>query len=274
MLQTIHILNTLLPFLYLIAFSVYLYDFIKEKRMLTDSKRVFLFITLLFHVLYLVFRTIEFNHPPITSKFEIFSILAFALVFAYFILELLTDIRWTGYYIIIFSVIFQAISSIFIVDNYEVKEVLRSRLLGIHVISALLGYAGIIISAVHGLLFLKLYKEIKLNKFGLLFKRLPSLEILEKLSFYSAVIGFILLTIAIKIGVIWLPSAFPDYSYLDPKLLTTGIIWLVYGIGIAFKIFAKWYGKKFIIFSLTGFALTLISLLITKIFESSFHTFY
>lgn len=274
MLQTIHTLNAILPFLYLVAFSVYLYDFIKEKRVLTHSKRIFLFITLLIHVLYLVFRTIEFNHPPITSKFEIYSVLAFALVFSYFILELLTDIRWTGYYIIIFSLIFQAISSIYIIDNYEVKEILRSRLLGIHVISAILGYAGLTISAVHGLLFLKLYKDIKLNKFGLLFKRLPSLEILEKLSFYSAVIGFVLLTIAIKIGVIWLPSAFPDYSYLDPKLLATATIWLVYGTGIVFKIYAKWYGKKFIIFSLTGFSLALISLLITKIFESSFHTFY
>jgi hypothetical protein len=35
-----------------------------------------------------------------------------------------------------------------------------------------------------------LYKEIKENKYGLIFQRLPNLEILEKLSFYSAVIGF------------------------------------------------------------------------------------
>ncbi len=274
MINTISIINNLLPLFYLIAFASYLIDFIKEKNALANSKRIFLFITLLLHAVYLTFRTIEFNHAPITTKFEIFSVLAFALIFAYFILELLTDIRWTGYYVIFFALIFQVISSIYIQDLNEVNEILRNRLLGIHVISAILGYAGIILSAVHGFLFLKLYKNIKLNKFGLLFKRLPSLEILEKLSFYSAIIGFILLTIAIKIGVIWLPSAFPDYSYFDPKLITTGLIWLIYGIGISMKIFAKWYGRKFIIFSISGFIITLVSLLITRIFETSFHSFY
>lgn len=274
MIDSVHLLNNILPFFYLIAFGSYLIDFVVGKKFLTNSKRLFLFLTLLVHAIYLIIRTIEFNHPPITTKFEIFSVLAFALIFSYFILELLTDIRWTGYFVIFFALIFQIISSIYVQDMYEVKEVLRSRMLGFHVISALLGYAGIILSAVHGLLYLKLYKDIKLNKFGLLFKRLPSLELLEKLSFYSAIIGFILLTIAIKIGVIWLPSAFPDFSYFDPKLLTTAVIWLVYGIGISMKIFAKWYGRKFIIFSLSGFVLTLISLLITRIFETSFHSFY
>ncbi|MCL4550393.1 MAG: cytochrome c biogenesis protein, partial [Bacteroidetes bacterium] len=90
--------------------------------------------------------------------------------------------------------------------NYKVPEVLRNRLLGLHVISALLGYSGIIISAVYGVLFWLLYRNLKENKFGLIFNRLPSLEILEKLSFYAAVIGFILLTLAIVIGIICLPQ--------------------------------------------------------------------
>ena len=270
----IHTINILLPLLYLAAFGIYLFDFYSNKQYLHNSKRVFLFVTLLTHGFYLLVRTIEFNHPPITTKFEIFTVLAFALIFSYFILELSTDIGWTGFFIIVFAFLFQTISSIYITDLHEVQEVLRNRLLGIHVVSAILGYSGIIISAVHGLLFLKLYKDIKQNKFGLLFKRLPSLEILEKLSFYSAIIGFILLTIAIKIGIIWLPSAFPDFSYLDPKLITSAVIWLVYGVGIAMKLYAKWYGRKFILFSLAGFCITLISLLITRIFESSFHSFY
>jgi ABC-type uncharacterized transport system permease subunit len=166
------------------------------------------------------------------------------------------------------------VSSVFIDYNYVVPEVLRDRLLGLHVISALLGYSGITISAVYGLLFLILYKNLKLNKFGLIFNKLPSLETMEKLSFYSLVIGFVLLTIATIIGAIWLPAAFPNFSYSDPKLVSTFIVWLVYGGGILFKLIGKWYGKKVITFSLTGFVIAMISLVLTNIFKDTFHSFY
>ncbi len=274
MIDTIHLINILLPFFYLCTLTIYLYDFLKDDSKLHDAKRIFLFVTLFLHIIYLIFRTLEFNHPPITNKFEIFTVLAFSLGFAYFILELLTDIRGTGVFIILFSLIFQLISSIFIQDLVEVKEVLRNRLLGIHVMSALLGYSGFTIAAVHGGLFFLLYKDIKINKYGLIFKRLPSLEILEKLNFYSVLIGFILLTISMLIGFIWLPIAFPDISYADPKLISVSIVWLVFGIGILAKLFAKIYGKKVIIFSIVGFIIALLSLLVSNFIAESFHSFY
>ena len=274
MVSTIHSLNIILPILYLATLGFYIYDFVSDNNKFSNSKRIFLFVTLFIHVLYLILRTIEFNHPPITNKYEIFTILAFCLAFSYFLLELLSDIRGTGSFIILFSVIFQLISSLFIQDLIEVKEVLRNRLLGIHVISALGGYAGFTIAAVHGVLFFLLYKEIKLNNYGLIFNRLPSLEILEKLNFYSVLIGFILLTISMLIGFIWLPTAFPNFSYGDPKLISVTIVWLIFGFGILLKVIAKLYGKKVIIFSLIGFIIAILSLLVSNIFAESFHSFY
>lgn len=274
MISTIHSINFILPILYASVFGIYLYDFVKDESKVYNAKRVFLFVTLFVHILYLLLRTIEFNHPPITNKFEIFTVLAFSLAFAYFLLELLTDVRGTGAFIILFSLVFQLISSIFIQDLMEVKEVLRNRLLGVHVMSALLGYSGFTIAAVHGVLFFLLYKDIKFNKYGLIFKRLPSLELLEKLNFYSVLIGFILLTISILIGFIWLPIAFPNISYVDPKLISVSVVWLVFGIGILAKLLAKLYGKKVIIFSLVGFIIAILSLLISNVFAESFHSFY
>jgi ABC-type uncharacterized transport system permease subunit len=147
-------------------------------------------------------------------------------------------------------------------------------MLGLHVISALLGYSGFAISAVYGILFLTLYKNIKSNKYGLFFNRLPNLEILEQLGFYSMVIGFVLLTVAIIIGFIWLPQAFPNFSYTDPKLISTFLVWILYGSGIISKIIAKWYGKKVVIFSLTGFVVVILSLVLTSVLAQTFHSFY
>ncbi|MDR3665932.1 MAG: cytochrome c biogenesis protein CcsA [Ignavibacteriaceae bacterium] len=272
--STITIINILLPVLYVCTFGIYAYDFWKGEKKFTNSKRVFLFITLLLHVVYLLSRTVSFNHPPITNVFEIFTILAFSISFSYFILELVTDIRGTGPFIIIISIIFQIISSLFIKESPVVKDILRSNLLGLHVFGALIGYSGITVSAVYGFLYLTLYKDIKLNKFGLIFNRLPNLEVLETLSYYSAVIGFILLTFAIIIGIIWLPRAFPKYSFADPKLIGTFSVWILYGIGILSKTFGKWRGKKVVLFSIAGFVIAILSTMFTNFLSSSFHSFY
>ncbi len=272
--SAIDFLNIFLPFTYIATFVIYFYDFMRGGKHFVNSKRLFLFLTLLTHIIYLLLRTAEFNHPPITNVFEIFTVLAFSISFAYFILELLTDIRGTGPFIIIISIIFQLISTFFIEDLVEVREVLRSNLLGSHVLSALIGYAGITISAVYGLLYLILYKEIKLNKFGIIFNRLPSLEVLETMSFYSAIIGFVMLTIAIIIGIIWLPQAFPNFSFADPKLIGTSLVWILYGAGLIAKFFGKWRGKKVILFSILGFVLAIVSTLLTNFLAQSFHSFY
>ncbi len=270
----IDFINILLPVLYIITFGIYFYDFMYGGKNFANSKRIFLFITLLFHAIYLILRTIEFNHPPITNVFEIFTVLAFSVSFSYFLLELLTDIRGTGPFIIIISIFFQIISTLFIEDLVLVKEVLRSNLLGGHVFSALLGYSGITISAVYGVLYMILYQDIKLNKFGLIFNRLPSLEVLERLSFVSAIIGFTMLTIAIIIGVIWLPKAFPDFSYADPKLIGTALVWLLYGIGILSKTLGKLRGKRVITLSIIGFVIAILSTTLSNFLSKSFHTFY
>jgi ABC-type transport system involved in cytochrome c biogenesis permease subunit len=274
MTTSIHTINIILPILYFATLAVYFYDFIKGEKKLVNAKRVFLFITLFLHLIYIVLRTITFDHPPITNVFEIFTILAITISFSYFLVELVSDIRGTGPFIIILSFLFQLISSLFIQDLTEVKDVLRSNLLGIHVISALLGYSGFTISAVYGFLYLVLYKDIKLNKFGLIFNRLPNLEVLERLSLYSAVIGFIALTIAIIIGVIWLPIAFPRFSYLDPKLIGTLLVWLLYAIGITSKVLGNWRGKRLVTLSIAGFMVAILSTILSNFFAQSFHSFY
>ena len=274
MISAIHTINILLPVFYLLTLSVYFYDFIKGEKKLINVKRVFLFITLFLHLVYIVLRTIAFDHPPITNVFEIFTILAITISFSYFLVELVSDIRGTGPFIIVLSFIFQLISSLFIQDLVEVKDVLRSNLLGTHVISALLGYSGFTISAVYGFLYLILYKDIKLNKFGLIFNRLPNLEVLERLSLYSAIIGFVALSIGIVIGIIWLPMAFPKFSFLDPKLIGTGIVWLLYGIGITSKALGNWRGKRLVLLSISGFLVAIISTILSNFLAQSFHSFY
>lgn len=266
-------LEILLPFLYLFAIWVYALTFFKKLKIAESAKTPLLYFILFLHGFYISVRTLEYNHPPITTIFEILSLIAFTIILTYAYIENRTKNRSTGFFILIFPFFFQTISSLFIKELTVVPPVLQSNLLGIHVSSALLGYAAITISAVYGFLYLMLYHDIKSSHFSLIYQRLPNLEVLERMSFTAILFGFIFLTIAIVIGLIWLPRAIEKFSYTDPKLIGTIAIWLVYTIGLTAKKIVGWTGKRIMILSIFGFAIIIFSMTIINMFFSSFHKF-
>lgn len=270
----IDIFNILLPAAYLGTVWAYANAFFKNSPQAKKLKTPLLGVTLVCHAVYLLVRTVQFDHPPITTIFEIMSVLAFSIAFSYRVIEFRTKTKSTGYFILILSLVFQIISTVFIQDLTDVKAVLRSQLLGAHVISALLGYSAFGISAVYGFLYLMLYDHIKSNRFGIVYENLPNLEKLEGLAMEGVRSGFVLLTIAIAVGIFWLPRAFASFSYFDPKLIGSVIVWCLYGGGLIAKWSIGWQGRKIMILSIAAFSFSLFSLTIINIFFSGFHRFY
>jgi HemX protein len=270
----VDIFNVLLPVFYFCTVWAYAKAFFRDSKVAKKVKTPFLVITLILHFSYLILRTIAFDHPPITTVFEMASIISFSIAAAYFVIEYTTKIKGTGYFILILSFIFQTLSSFFIENLTEVKPILRSYLLGIHVSSALLGYSAIAISAVYGFLYLMLYHHIKSSSFGLIYSKLPNLETLERMSSISIVFGFSLLTVAIGVGIFWLPRAFHNFSYFDPKLVGTVVIWAMYGAGLLAKKTIGWQGRRMMILSIVGFGIIIFSMTVVNIYFSGFHKFY
>ncbi len=270
----IDILNGALPLLYAGTVWLYARAFFSDAPVAKKIKTPVLIGTAIAHAGYLLLRTLTFQHPPITTTSEIMSLIAFCVAVAYAVTEILTKVKNTGYFILILSFFFQLVSTFFIQDLHEVKPILRSNLLGIHVSAALLGYTAISISAGYGFLYLMLYHNIKSNRFGVLYAKLPNLETLERMSFVSTVLGFFLITIAIIIGFVWLPKAYESFSYFDGKLIGTLVVWGLYGIGLVAKRMLGWQGRKIMILSLTGFVISVFSLTAINLFFSSFHNFY
>ena len=270
----IAILNYLLPVLYWSTVWSYAKAFFKNSVLAKRVKTPLLVVTVVCHILYLASRTVQFEHPPITNIYEILSVLSFTTAFSYLAIEYITKVKSTGYFVLIISFLFQLVSTILIREMANVNPVLRSNLLGFHVASALLGYSAFAISAVYGFLYIMLYHHIKSNRFGVIYDNLPDLEKLERMATVSVITGFVLLTVAICVGVVWLPRAFEHYSYFDPKLVGTVAIWLMYGVGLAAKRTIGWQGRKIMVLSIIGFVVTMLSLTVVNVFLSGFHNFY
>jgi ABC-type transport system involved in cytochrome c biogenesis permease subunit len=103
---------------------------------------------------------------------------------------------------------------------------------------------------------------------------LPSLHLLEQLTFTAITFGFVFLTITIIIGIVWLPRAIKDFSYFDPKLITTLIIWLLYALGFLSRKIGNFQNRTIMTLALGGFIITIISIAVVNMFLSSFHKFY
>lgn len=268
-----HLLNILLPILYFVIVWLYGKAFFSDTVWAKKVKSDLLLLIIGLHFGYLLLRTVAFDHPPVTTIFEILSVLAFSVAVAYAVIERRTKTKETGYFILNIAFFFQLGSSLFIKDLLEVPQILRSSWFGLHVASALLGYAAITISAVYGFLYLMLYHQIKANNFGVIYKKLPNLETLEKMNFTAVTMAFGLLTLAIIVGFIWLQKTFSDYSLSDPKLIGTFVIWGVYGIGILAKKTGELKGRKVMLLSVAGFVIAVFSMTVINMFFSGFHKF-
>src|SRR5207245_4936580 len=76
----ITLLEILLPVLYFGTIWAYARAFFSGVRAAENIKTRMLLVTLTIHAFYIVARTGEFHHPPITSVYEILSLISFTIV--------------------------------------------------------------------------------------------------------------------------------------------------------------------------------------------------
>ena len=267
------ILNITLPLLYFGLVWTYGKSFFRDLPWAKRIKSSFLLVVLTTHFIFLLARTVTFGHPPVTSIPEILSMLAFSVSATYSVIERRARAKETGYFILNIAFFFQLASSVFMRDLPIVPEIMKSFWFGLHIADAILAYASITISAAYGLLYLMLYHEIKAHRFGVIYKKLPNLETLERMNFTAITLAFIFLSLAITAGVVWLPMAFPGNSYADPKLIGTASIWLMYGVGIIAKMRGLLRGRSLMVLSICAFAVAAFSMTMINLLFSNFHRF-
>ena len=79
---------------------------------------------------------------------------------------------------------------------------------------------------------------------------------------------------SILIGLFWLPRVFEDFSYWDPKLVGTLVIWFLYAVGLGAKKRLGWQGRKTMIITLVAFGFVFLSMTVINLYLSGFHSFH
>ncbi len=276
----IHFANSVaevfLPVGYVVTTLAYGLAFMQENALAKRWKSRLLLATTITHFLYIGMHSAEYGRCMVTTPFEIMSLIAFTILMTYAIIEYRTSIKGSGFFIIGLATVFELISAVVVKmpSAGEANPVLSEMGIGLHVSLAIFGYAGFALSAVYGVLYLLMYRELKRESIGSLYENLPSLEALEHLSIQAAIVGFLFLTISMLIGIVWLPKLIENYSYYDPKLISTVLVWLLYAGVLLAHYLLDIDGRRIIRISLGGFVFALLSMTVVNMFLSNFHRFF
>lgn len=257
------------------AYAIALFRRGADEARLRFWTRATLLAALAIHTTLIYAETAHFGHCLVYSPFELMTMVAFTVTLTYLIVELTTGERGTGLFFLGIALLFQIASEM--VGPPEAQIVgtpLLEDAVGLHVSAALFGLTAFTMSAVWGGLYLMQHHRIKANRFGLLYERLPSLGLMERMSAVAVIVGLIFFSIAIAIAAFWLPNVVPGYySTLDPKIVVTALTWLLYAVAIALKFGGRLDQRRFILLTLCGFGAMLLSLTIVNLLFTGFHDF-
>jgi ABC-type uncharacterized transport system permease subunit len=178
----------------------------------------------------------------------------------------------TGGIVLALVFVLQAAASSFV----AIEPVPRAGGMGVfqvlHVATSAVAAAALVLSGVHGILYLLLFREMRERRFGALFDHLPNLDVLARMTRGSALLGFIGLTIGLNLG-IWIAhrDQVRGFAYRDPEVLISLALWIHFGI-IAFSASIRGFSARRASFAAAGGLVALLLSLLLVLFPSlSFH---
>ena len=215
---------------------------------------------LLSHTVAICLRSMETGHGPYTTSFEITSFFAWVIVVIFFITEWKYKIKDLGAFIIpVVFLIF--LYSAFQSREYSlIDESSTMFWLTMHRTLSIIGYAAFAIGFGAAVMYLIQENQVKTKKLGVMYFRMPSLEVLDNLNYKVIAIGFPLFTIGFMTGSIW--NVKTDESLFSWDVLRTWpliVVWLIY-CGIFFgRLLVGWRGKKAAQGAILGFITIIVS---------------
>jgi len=270
---TLWIINALLPLLYLGAVGAYGLSFFADHAAARRGSRPLLLLALAGHLAYLTLLTLRWQQFPAATVSQAVSALAFAVALVYLLVEGYGRSRATGVWLLSVALLFELLAALLRSTAPPHFERFESPLFAVHVSLALIGYAGFVVAACYGFLFLRVYHDLKNASFSTFFGTLPPLEVLDRMMAGALGCGFAALAGAVASGAVWAERFFPQGWQSDPKVLITLATLAFYGVVLALRASGRLRGRPIAWASLAGFAALLFSLLAVNLFLSRLHGF-
>ncbi|QPJ65921.1 MAG: cytochrome c biogenesis protein CcsA [Candidatus Nitrohelix vancouverensis] len=241
-----------------VAFFIFL---VYRKATLSNIANVLVGIGLVFHTLMIGLRSAETGHGPYTTSFEVAVFFSWVVVIGYSVTEWKYRIKDLGAFVI--PVVFLSLFySIFLSKDLPVQDSEAALWMTLHRALSVLGYGAFTVAFAVGVMYLIQENQVKSKKLGIMYFRMPSLEMLDTLNDKIIAIGFPLFTLGFMTGSIWnIKMDLPFFSWSAMKTWPLVLVWLVYGAVFFGRLAIGMRGKKAAQGAIFGFILVILTYL-------------
>ncbi len=259
----------LLSSLYTVLLIAYARIFARGVDGVARIARPLLLGTVGLHFLSIVLRGVLLGACPLGSAVEFLWLVAFSIGAIYAVLELRIGERTTGVFAMTPTFILQLIAMAQLLGKDSPPEAKMGIARALQSFAEIVAFSAVAICGVYGLLYLVLYGVIKAGKFGLFYRRMPSLEKLSDLNFVANWLAFLGLTVLAGVD-LWIyrgslgvapaggPGAAPAVGIVE--VAATLVLWFVFGGAIVARKAFGLGGKRLAYTTVAGLMLLLASI--------------
>ncbi len=254
----------------LVLYLVYLYgNRAAAGRLATFS----LAVGILLHYLVLMERSRWVHAVPYQDLYGSMSLFGWLLAVTYLGLELLHRQRSVGAFVVPFVLV------LFLAAHVSSSGVLvpppaRGAVFAFHVTLSILAYSAFAISFVLSAIFLVQNRFLRGHRLAPLFWRFPPLELLERMSRSSVLIGLGSMAVGIVFGYVWVQRITGSIWNADIKNLATLLVFAVYAAYILIGRSASWRGARASALCVFNFVFVMLSYTVVNLYLSHYHRYF
>lgn len=207
------------------------------------------------------------GHFPVAGPFNSLVLAAWGLVLVYFAVEHLVKVKVLGGLLLPLALVALVIAQL-VNRDFTANPNAQGWLIGIHVTLLVLANAGFALAAASSVLYLVQESQLKQHKTSMFLKRLPSLVQADSLARRSIALAFPTYTAGLTLGIMRAVQVAPKDWWLDPRVMVSGIVWVVFGVYLYFRHGGRLNPRNGAYVALVGFAIVALLSILARVAPS------
>ena len=216
------------------------------------------YLGMVLHFVSLVEAVVETGQLTLASVHNSESLLAFLIMVVFMLVYLIYKTTSPG--IVVFPLVFLLT---FVAATGQQPLVLTpvavKGWLAAHILMIFTGYAALFLSFGASLLYLLQERALKAKSTGGMFARLPALQVIDDIGYRALMLGFPFMTLGLIMGSVVAESAYGRVDFLDPKILLSVLMWVVYLIMVYMRLSAGWRGRRAALLASVAFVAAIVA---------------
>lgn len=263
---------------FLLTVLAYGLSFVSYLRFLYSGKDVagrlgtiLLAVGLVTHYFALLERSRGLHTVPYHDLYGSMSLFGWLLALTYLGLELYHRERSVGAFVLPFVLVFFVAAHLAPVDRLAPTPA-RGVAFAFHVTLSILAYAAFALSCVLSGMFLLENRHLRSRQLDDVVWRLPPLDLLERMSRSSVLVGLVAIAIGTALGFLWVDRL--TEPVWDPKYLVTLVVLALYAIYFGLSRTTGWRGARASLLCVFNFFLVVFSFTVVNLYLSHSHRYF